>query len=165
MFELKRLSHDAIPAALEKATRYRLLNEPEEAESICLDILEIDPDNQHAKVTLILSLTDQIALGETHLLDRATELAHQLHSEYERHYYGGIIRERRAIAWLRSHERDRDMAAHEWFRKAMQCYERAEPLRPSDTDDPMLRWNSCARRMMDHPDEALQETVAADLGE
>ena len=28
MFELKRLSEDAIPAALEKALRYRLLNEP-----------------------------------------------------------------------------------------------------------------------------------------
>ena len=43
MFELKRLSADAIPAALEKALRYRLLNDPAEAESICHDVLRIVP--------------------------------------------------------------------------------------------------------------------------
>ena len=43
MFDLKPLSKDAIPAALAKAERYRLLNEPGEAESICLDVLRIDP--------------------------------------------------------------------------------------------------------------------------
>ena len=37
-----------MPAALEKALRYRLLNEPVEAESICRDVLEVDPDNQAA---------------------------------------------------------------------------------------------------------------------
>ena len=36
-------SKDAVPAALAKAERYRLLNEPGEAESICLDVLQIDP--------------------------------------------------------------------------------------------------------------------------
>ena len=50
MFELKPLSHEGIPAALEKAMRYRLLNEPGEAESICHDVLRIDPDNQQALV-------------------------------------------------------------------------------------------------------------------
>ena len=40
MFELERISIDAVPAALEKAERYRLLNEPLMAESICLDVLE-----------------------------------------------------------------------------------------------------------------------------
>ena len=33
MFELKLLSPEAVPAALEKALRYRLLNEPEQAAS------------------------------------------------------------------------------------------------------------------------------------
>jgi hypothetical protein len=46
MSELKSLHKDAIPAALGKAERYRLLNEPGEAESICLDILHVDPENQ-----------------------------------------------------------------------------------------------------------------------
>ena len=55
MFELKRLSEEAIPAALEKATRYRLLNEPAEAESICHDVLQIDPENQQALVVLLLA--------------------------------------------------------------------------------------------------------------
>jgi hypothetical protein len=46
MVELKRLSAEGIPAALEKALRYRLLNEPAEAESICHDVPHIDPENQ-----------------------------------------------------------------------------------------------------------------------
>ena len=66
MSELKSLHKDAIPAALEKAERYRLLNEPGEAESICLDILHVDPENQQAIVTLLLAhwrreLLDHIA--------------------------------------------------------------------------------------------------------
>jgi len=48
MFELKRLSTAAIPAALVKAERYRLLNEPDEAQSICEDVLHADPDNFEA---------------------------------------------------------------------------------------------------------------------
>ena len=35
-FQLKTLSPEAVPRALAKAERYRLLNEPGEAESICL---------------------------------------------------------------------------------------------------------------------------------
>lgn len=46
MFELKPLSEGAIPKALKKAERYRLLNEPRQAESICQDVLSIDPDNE-----------------------------------------------------------------------------------------------------------------------
>ena len=48
MFDLKPLSKDAIESALAKAERHRFLNEPDEAESICLDVLEVDPDNQPA---------------------------------------------------------------------------------------------------------------------
>ncbi len=59
MSELKALHKEAIPAALEKATRYRLLNEPAEAESICLDVLKADPENQEAIITLLLALTDR----------------------------------------------------------------------------------------------------------
>src|SRR6186997_1673006 len=38
VFELKPLSASAIPSALAKAERYRLINEPEQSESICEDI-------------------------------------------------------------------------------------------------------------------------------
>ena len=59
MFELKTLSPEGVPAALEKALRYRMLNEPEQAESICEDVLRLEPDNQEALVMLILALTDR----------------------------------------------------------------------------------------------------------
>ncbi|MBT4611219.1 MAG: hypothetical protein HOC05_14345, partial [Gemmatimonadetes bacterium] len=62
MFELKSIQADAIPAALERVERYRLLNEPRVAQSICHDILAIDPDNHDALVGLVLSLTDSFAI-------------------------------------------------------------------------------------------------------
>ena len=144
MFELKPLSKDAIPKALEKADRYRLLNEPAEAESICLDILEADPDNQRALVTLILALTDQFdrvdfSVGHTEFHD----LLPRLRDDYQRAYYAGVISERRAKASLR---RQMDSsAAYEWFREAMSWYEKAEAIRPPGNDDAVLRWNTCAR--------------------
>ena len=63
MFTLKPIDPAAVPAALQQAERYRLLNEPEEAESICLDVLAVEPDNQQALVMLLLSLTDQFVTG------------------------------------------------------------------------------------------------------
>lgn len=46
--KLKTISKDGIPEAISKVELYRYLNEPEEAESICHDILAADPDNQMA---------------------------------------------------------------------------------------------------------------------
>jgi len=62
-FQLKPISKAAIGEALEKAKRYRLLNEPSLAESICLDVLEVEPENQRALVTLLLAITDQFGHG------------------------------------------------------------------------------------------------------
>ena len=59
MFQLKPIAKTSIPRALEKAERYRLLNEPRQAESICLDILAVDSSNQAALIILLLALTDQ----------------------------------------------------------------------------------------------------------
>src|SRR5947209_11108824 len=58
-FAFRLLSTDSIPDALKKAERYRLLGEPDEAESVCLDILQVDPDNHDARVDLILAISDQ----------------------------------------------------------------------------------------------------------
>ena len=102
MFELKRLSADAIPAALEKALRYRLLNDPAEAESICHDVLHIDPENQQALVNLLLALTDRFGKGYAVGVTQAQEVLSHLHDEYERAYYAGIICERRAKAAIES---------------------------------------------------------------
>src|SRR5437773_1062802 len=96
MFELKPLSHDAIPAALERAMRYRLLNEPGDAESICQDVLRTAPENQRALVILLLALTDQFEQGCAMAAMKAQEILPRLREEYERTYYAGIICERRA---------------------------------------------------------------------
>src|SRR5947199_3477289 len=98
MSELKLLHKDAIPAALEKAERYRLLNEPAHAESICLDVLAVDPENQRALVMLLLALTDQFQTGPTDCFRHAEAVVPRLNGEYERCYYTGIIWERRGYA-------------------------------------------------------------------
>src|SRR5712692_10327844 len=102
MFELKRISKEAIPQALERAERYRLLNEPGEAESICMDVLAVDPENQQALVIMLLAITDRygkaFAISDT----RAREIDPRLKDEYQRMYYSGIICERRAKVTLHS---------------------------------------------------------------
>jgi hypothetical protein len=154
MFQPKPISRDAIPSALAKAERYRLLNEPDEAESICLDVLQIEPANQDALVTLVLALTDQFrdeTPASRHAASRAGELIARLTDEYDRLYYAGIIRERRARAVL---HRDRYVAAAtatEWLREAMSFFERAEAIRPPHNDDAVLRWNTCARLLAQLP--------------
>src|ERR1700716_17258 len=103
MSELKALSKEAIPAALEKATRYRLLNEPAEAESICLDVLKVDPENQEAIITLLLALTDRFEKGYGVSDTQTKELLARIKSEYDRVYYAGIVAERRAKVKLAQH--------------------------------------------------------------
>jgi hypothetical protein len=160
MFELKSLTREAIPAALEKAHRYRLLNEPEQAESICHDVLRLDPEHQEALATLILALTDRFAAPRPVPPRLARELLPRLKGAYEREYYAGLIDEREGIAWLRSEKPRAGAAAYECFRGAMAHYERAEAVRPPANDDALLRWNSCARMIMGHPDVAPPEPDA-----
>jgi tetratricopeptide (TPR) repeat protein len=153
MFTLKPLSKDAIPSALAKAERYRLLNEPGEAESICLDVLQVDPDNQDALITLLLALTDQFPHESSlKVIGRAVDLAARLKEEYDRAYYSGIIRERRAKAVLHHERYGAAAAAVEWLREAMAFFERAETISPARNDDAVLRWNACARLMMSLPE-------------
>jgi len=145
MPELKSLSKEAIPAALEKATRYRLLNEPAEAESICLDVLKADPENQEAIVTLVLALTDRFSKGYGVSDTQAKELLARIKNEYERAYYTGIFAERRAKTKLTQNTPDCRFQAYELFREAMSWFEKAEDMRPVGHDDALLRWNTCAR--------------------
>jgi hypothetical protein len=143
--KLKAIAPDGIPHALEKAERYRLLNDPAQAESICRDVLAVDPDNQHALRALILALTDQFgAHGAAGAAREAREHIVQLRDEYERVYYTGIVFERETRAYLERKNVVRS-AAYDGFRHAMEWYERAEQLRPADKVDAVLRWNSCAR--------------------
>ncbi len=148
MFQLKPLSKDAIPAALEKAMRYRLLNEPAEAESICLDILRTDADNQQALVILTLAVTDRFTKGYAVGDTQAQEIVARLKNEYERAYYSGIISERRGKAYLQQHTGGAVYNAFEKLSEAMRWYEKAEAVRPAGNDDALLRWNTCARIIM-----------------
>jgi hypothetical protein len=151
-FELKPLSKDAVPAALSKAERYRLLNEPGEAESICLDILQVEPGHRDASVMLLLALTDQFLTDSSPgAVARAGELAAALPDEYERTYYAGIIRERLAKAILVRDRYGAVATAADWLRDAMTMFEQAEAIRPPQNDDSLLRWNACARLLMHLP--------------
>jgi hypothetical protein len=147
-FDLKPISPDAIPAALEKAHRYRLLNQPLQAESICLDVLAVDAENADALVTLFLALTDQFPRSLQPAYDRARALVAQLPDAYSKAYYEGILCERRGKAHFRAGSPMAGTMAFEWLQKAMSLYERALDLRPAGDDDAVLRWNSCARMLM-----------------
>jgi hypothetical protein len=147
-FDLKRLSREAIPAALERAMRYRLLNEPGEAESICLDVLGSDPENQPALAILLLAVTDRFGKGYAVSDTQAKEILSRFRDAYERAYYAGIICERRAKATLHQGAPGSSHDAHSWLREAMSWYEKAEAIRPPGNDDALLRWNTCARIIM-----------------
>jgi len=151
METLKSLSKEALPAALEKAERYRLLNEPGEAESICLDVLRVDPDSQQALVVLLLALTDQFEEGMADRVRQAREVLPRLREEYARAYYAGIICERRAKAQLKQGGPLSGYVAYDSFQEAMSWYEKGGALRPLGNDDALLRWNTCARLLARNP--------------
>jgi hypothetical protein len=163
---LKPISKAGIPAALQKAERYRLLNDSSAAESICLDILSVEPENQQALVMLLLAITDQLGDDAGDAVKRAREVLPKLKDEYKRHYYSGIIAERKAKAILRSGAMGVDEVAHDWFRDAMRWYEKAEAMRPAGNDESILRWNTCARMLDRHaPKRPTREEFEPALGE
>jgi hypothetical protein len=153
--ELKRLSTSAIPAALAKAERYRLLNEPDEAQSICADVLAVDPANFDAVRIFILALTDTFPHHDGHSVTRALELVARLPSEYERAYYAGLVAERRARALLSRSGPGRALPAGNFLREAMKQFGRAESVKPADNDDALLRWNACVRLFERFPELAV----------
>lgn len=135
---------DSIALALDKARQYRSLLEPEIAESICLDILHIEPDNQQALVLYILALSDQLHhAGKKTQVKSIEDAIEKLESEYQRHYYTGLLHERRARFML-TQSMSRAFA-YDYFIEALQCYQLAENMRPAQNDEATLRWNSCIR--------------------
>lgn len=149
-FELKSISTEGIAKALERVERYRLLNEPRLAESICLDILAAAPSHQQALVSLLLARTDQFEHGAP--MKSAQEVLQHIEGEYERAYYAGLIWERQGHAYLRQHGLCSNANTYHALREAMQHYEKAESLRPHGNDDALLRWNACARVLMKNPE-------------
>ena len=142
-YKLKSISRNSVAAAISKAELYRNLNEPGEAESICRDILAIEPDNQIALRLLGLAITDQFTGG---LLDRygeAERIFQSLLDPYERLYYTGLAHERRAKRLLRAGRNPAML--RQVLEEGMRCFEEAEKIRPEGNDDALLRWNRCVR--------------------
>jgi hypothetical protein len=166
MFNLKPISHDSVETALAKAERYRLLNEPNEAESICRDILEIDPANRQAHVSLILALTDEFS-QESGAFTSAVAAISGLETEYDRAYYSGIAWERRAKAYYDADGPGSSGYVYDWIVKALHLFEEAEQLRPAGNDDAILRWNTCVRFLDRHKElrPKVEETPEPILSE
>lgn len=165
-YRLKPISKDAIPRAIQKAERYRLLNQSWAAESICLDILDIDPGNQQVLVMLVLALTDLQSGVAASGVKRAKEYLAQITDEYQRAYYTGMIAERRGQALLASAGMGASGMAIDSLKEAMKWYEKAEALRPPGNDDSILRWNTCARVLSGQAHlEAAEEAYEPSLEE
>ena len=147
--QLKRLGARDLEAALAKAEQYRALNEPEEAESICRDVLAEEPGSQHALRTLGLALTDRFAVQWRGVFDEAVGVFRKLTSPYERVYYTGVAWERCAKAQIA--EKQAHNAAHS-LEHALECFAEAEKIGPKDTPDPVIRWNRCVRMLDAHPE-------------
>jgi hypothetical protein len=150
MSQYKKLTPESIGPALAKVERYRLLNEPWEAESICRDVLAVDPDHQEAVTSLLLTITDQFR----HDLSRVSEaeaLLERIDSEYGRLYYRGIIDERAGKAHLTRGALGAGPIAYKCLRDAMEWFEKAEAIRPAGNDEALLRWNTCARQLERFP--------------
>lgn len=147
-FELKRLTRDGVPGAIKRAEHYRLLNQPEQAESICLDVLEVDPNHQQALVVSILAIADQFEGGATPGLAQARQHLERLTDDYARSYYTGILAERSARASLKWGPTRQ--FAYDDLRSAMEWFEKAAAIRPAGNDDAILRWNACVRTIRKH---------------
>ena len=148
--QLKSISKVGIPEAIAKAELYRYLNEPEEAESICRDILAVDPDHQLARRMLGLAITDQFIGAGSDRYAEAQSCFQSLRDSYERLYYSGLLHERRAKAQLLV-----GYAPHillPLVEEAMHCFAEAEKIRPAGNDDSILRWNRCVRLLESRPD-------------
>jgi tetratricopeptide (TPR) repeat protein len=157
--ELKSISTSGIPEAISKAELYRSLNEPEEAESICLDILAVEPDHQLAIRLLGLAITDQFTGESSDRYAETEKIFRSLTHPYERFYYTGLLHERRAKAQLRA-----GRPAHivrQLFEEAMRGFAEAEKIRPPENDDAILRWNRCARLLHKLPVTDREKQPAA----
>ena len=140
---LKTISKDGIPEAVSKVESYRYLNEPEEAESICRDILAADPENQLALRLLGLTLTDQFEGRHSDRYAEAEKIFQSLTDPYEVRYYTGLLLERRAKTQVKAGVTVHNLVGS--VHEAMRCFEEAEKIRPAHNDDAMLRWNRCVR--------------------
>jgi len=157
--ELKRLPAHELDSAVEKAMLYRELNQPEEAESICQDVLVVDDKHQNARRVLGLAITDRFAEIEVGLFEEAMKVFEKLDVEYDRIYHQGVAWERLGKAHLRRGEGHGALTALE---HAIEHFERAEKIARAtnvSNPDPVLRFNRCIRLLRSH--KLLQDAFEA----
>jgi tetratricopeptide (TPR) repeat protein len=160
-YEVKRISAAGTGEAIAKAELYRSLGEPEEAESICRDILAIEPKHQLALRLLGLALTDQFAGHSSDRYNETKDIFLHLNDPYERLYYSGLLYERRAKAMLKAGQPPRSLLA--LFDQALRSFAEAEKIRPEGNDDAILRWNRCVRLLQnaDYEWDGLEEELVS----
>ena len=158
--DIKPITREGVAAALQKAHRYRVLNDSTAAESICLDVLELEPENVEAIVMHVLSITDQFVSGQAADLRRAGVALDPLRDPYRNAYYNGIICERWAKSMLQRKVPRAEERAYEWIEKALGWYGRAEAMRPPGNDEAILRWNTCVRMLQRDPHLGPREAEA-----
>jgi hypothetical protein len=156
--KLKTISKSGIPEAIAKAELYRYLNEPEEAESICRDVLAAEPKHMLGLRTLGLAITDQFMGGPTDRYPEVEAIFERLAEPYERLYYTGLLCERRVKAQLRAGRAPHTLLP--LLEKALQCFGEAEKIHPPGNDDAILRWNRCVRLLQSQPDFEAEEIVS-----
>lgn len=161
--KLKTISLSCIVEAISKAHLYRQLNEPEESESICHDVLAADPENQAALRTLGLAITDQFAGNTSDRYSEAESIFQRLLDPYERHYYMGLLMERRGKALMRAGIPPRTWVG--FLQDAMVAFENAEKIRPAGNDDALLRWNRCVRILESIPHVVSEQPPEVSFGE
>ena len=164
MANFKELSAEGVSAALERAKDYRFLNDPELAESICLDIIHLQPDNQEANRLLLLAETDQFGGTNHEALNIAKEALGKLADPYQQAYYGGLISERYARWMLKGRGQRAHFVAHEAVQDALAQYEKALELKPEGNDEAILRWNTCLRMIKRYRLTPPDEEERQDMG-
>jgi len=141
---IKPLPRSDVAAVLSRADKCRAAGESDVAESMCLDALELEPDNQAALVVLLLARTDLIDRGMSRGVERAREVLPRLTAAYDQAYYAGLICERQARYMLSQRGSRSGAIAWEWFQFALEHYEDASRIDPEKLE-PVLRSNACTR--------------------
>jgi hypothetical protein len=155
--KLKSISREGVDEALSKVEFYRFLNEPEEAESICQDVLAVEPEHQMALRLLGLAITDQFAGTSSDRYAEVDSIFQRLTDRYERLYYMGLLHERRAKAQLHAGRPPHTLMV--LLEDAMRCYDDAEKIHPVGNDDAILRWNRCVRLIQSHAESDWNREV------
>ncbi len=165
-WELKQLRARNLTAAVALAKHYRDLNQPEDAESICRDILEVSPGSDDAWRTLGLALTDQFPASWMTLFDDACAAFAKLSSQYERMYYTGIAWERYGKAQLVAGRANNAIHA---FEQAIRLFDKADEMGMADDPGPILHYNRCVRALTTNPElvrfSQVPEALDYDFGD